>query len=115
MRRFERRRLRVDAGALDQRFILECPVEMPDGFGGQVTTWEAQGAIWAALQPIAADDAVRAGQRDEEVRHRLVVRHRRDLVVGARLRRGARTLRVRTVRDADEQGRYLVIEALERT
>ena len=114
MRVLERRRLRADAGALDQRFVLERPVTTPDGFGGQLTTWESQGAIWAAAQPVSADDAVRGGQRDEDVTHRLVVRHRRDLLAGARLRRGSRTLQVRTVRDADERGRYLVIEARER-
>ncbi|PTM98659.1 SPP1 family predicted phage head-tail adaptor [Mycoplana dimorpha] len=47
------------------------------------------------------------------VTHRIWLRHRSDLQSGMRLRKGARVFDLKTFRDPDETGRYLICECEE--
>jgi SPP1 family predicted phage head-tail adaptor len=94
-------------GRLRHRLTLEAPEEAPDGAGGVVRTWTALGEIWAAIEPLAAADAVIADKRLGRLTHRIVVRRRSDLTLNHRLRLGFRSFAIRALRDADERGRFL--------
>lgn len=106
--------MRHDAGELTHRYILEERVESPDGFGGHHTEWVGQGAIWGAPRVLRASDETRAAQVEEELALAVTVRFRARLASGWRLRRGARTFDVVTVRDPDQRRRWLVLDVRER-
>jgi SPP1 family predicted phage head-tail adaptor len=97
-------------GSLRHRLIIEAPSEQPDGAGGVVRTWTVLGTVWAALEPLAADDVLLADKRVGLVTHRVRLRHRADLSLGHRFRLGARVLVIRALRDPEERG--AVIECL---
>ena len=105
---------RHDAGDLSHRYILESREETPDGFGGHFVEWRPEGAIWGAPRVLRATDETRAGQVEEELALAITVRWRPRLASGWRLRRGARTFEVETVRDPDQRRRWLVLDVRER-
>ena len=106
--------VRHDAGDLTHRYILERRTEEPDGFGGHVTAWAGEGAIWGAPRVLRASDEVRAGQVEEELSLAVTVRFRARIAAGWRLRRGSRTFDIVTVRDPDQRRRWLVLDVRER-
>ena len=93
-------------GKLRHRLTLEAADETPDGAGGVVRTWTALGAIWAAIEPVSAGDAVVADKRVGALTHRIVVRHR-ELTLGHRFKLGSRVFTIRALRDREENGRFL--------
>jgi SPP1 family predicted phage head-tail adaptor len=99
--------LMIPIASLRHRLTLEAPDESPDGAGGVVRTWTALGEIWAAIEPLAAGEAVIADKRLGRLTHRIVVRSRSDLTLNHRFRLGFRSFAIRALRDADERGRFL--------
>jgi SPP1 family predicted phage head-tail adaptor len=61
---------------LHHRLTIEAPEDEPDGAGGVVRLWSPLGQIWAAIEPLAASDAVVADKRIGALTHRIVLRHR---------------------------------------
>ena len=94
-------------GELRHRLVLEAPNETADGLGGVVRTWAALATLWAAIEPVAAEDQVVADRRLGVLSHRIVIRHRDGLTTNHRFRLGARTFAIRAIRDAEERGRFL--------
>jgi SPP1 family predicted phage head-tail adaptor len=94
-------------GRLRHRLTLEAPVEMADGAGGVARTWSALGQVWAAIEPVGANEAVVADKRIGALTHRVTLRHRSDLTLNHRFRLGMRVFFIRALRDPDEQGRFL--------
>lgn len=105
---------RHDAGDLTHRFILERRNEQPDGFGGHLTNYLPEGAVWGAPRTVRGREDLRAAQIDETVDHAITVRFRADIRPGWRLRRGSRSFDVVAAYDPDERRRYLVLETRER-
>jgi SPP1 family predicted phage head-tail adaptor len=94
-------------GRLRHRLTLEAPVEMADGAGDVARTWSAQGQVWAAIEPVGANDAVVVDKRLGALSHRVTLRHRDDLTLNHRFRLGMRVFFIRALRDPDELGRFL--------
>lgn len=105
----------VDPGELRHRLVLEVPVETPDGAGGVTRGYATVGVVWAKLTPIAARDDLVAAGAGATVTHSMLVRARTDLTTRHRLRDGARVFRIVALRDADGRGRFVEIQAEERT
>jgi SPP1 family predicted phage head-tail adaptor len=105
----------TDPGHLDQRLLLEAPAETPDGAGGSVRGYTALATLWAAVRPARAQHAVVADAAGATATHQILVRARTDLTTRHRLRKGARIWRILSVREADASGRFLLIQAEERT
>jgi len=97
----------LSIGHLRDRMTLEAPDEMPDGAGGVTRNWSALAQIWAALEPLGGGDGVVADKRVARLTHRVVMRMRRDVSLNHRLRLGARSFTIRSVRDAAEDGRFV--------
>jgi len=97
----------TEIGKLRHRLTLEAPDDEPDGMGGVVRLWTPLGAVWAAIEPVAASDAVVADKRVGALTHRIVLRHRDDLTLNHRFRLGSRIFVLRALRDRDEDGRFL--------
>ena len=94
-------------GELRHRLTLEAPQETPDGLGGVTRNWSALAQIWAALEPLGGGDGVVADKRVARLTHRVVIRKRGDVSLNHRLRLGARSFTIRSIRDAAEDGRFL--------
>jgi SPP1 family predicted phage head-tail adaptor len=94
-------------GKLRHRLTLEAPVEMADGAGGVARSWTESGQVWAAIEPLGANDTVVADKRLGALSHRVTLRHRDDLTLNHRVRLGMRVFFIRAIRDPDEMGRFL--------
>jgi SPP1 family predicted phage head-tail adaptor len=94
-------------GHLRHRLVLEAPQETPDGLGGVTRNWSALAQIWAAIEPLSSGDAVIADKRIARLTHRVVVRKRGDVSLDHRFRLAERIFTIRSLRDAQEDGRFL--------
>jgi SPP1 family predicted phage head-tail adaptor len=105
----------TDPGELRERLVLEAPVETPDGAGGAVRGFATLATVWASLTPSGARGDFVADDAGATVTHRIVIRVRTDLTTRHRVRKDARIFRIVSLRDLDGGGRFLLIEAEERT
>lgn len=94
-------------GELRHRLELQAPSETPDGAGGVMRGWESLGHVWAAIEPVSANDAVVADRRLGRITHRIVIRRRSEITTTHRFVLGQRNFPLLAVRDADERGRFL--------
>lgn len=103
----------VDPGAFRHEIVLEGVSLTPDGAGGHVETWSEVATFFARVEPVAATSRFGADQRLEDVTHRVTLRHRGDIASGMRMKHRSRTLRILTIHDPDETGRYLMCRTQE--
>jgi len=98
----------LDPGAMSARLVLERPVEVADGQGGTDVSFEAVASLWARIEPLGETSEERAGSDLVTLTHRVWLRFRADIRSGMRLRKGERVFVIRSLRDPDDGGRYLV-------
>ena len=103
---------------LNRRLVLESPSETPDGSGGRVPGWTAQGTLWAEIRPRSGREIAGPGGTTSLSTARITVRGAppgspRRPRPDQRFREGARLFHVLAVTEADPSGRYLVCEARE--
>src|SRR5215207_450215 len=84
-------------GARRRRFVLELPLEAPDGFGGVVRTYAAGPQLWGAIETVRGEERFRAGRTPAELRaaplpHRVRVRSGRGAARARVPRRGGRAM-----------------------
>ncbi|MFC6789491.1 head-tail adaptor protein [Methylobacterium komagatae] len=104
---------RPPLGARRRRFVLERPVEEPDGFGGVLRRFVPGPVLWGAIATLGAVPRLRGGRADSLVTHRITLRARTGLSPSMRLSAGTRRFSIRSVADPDERGRDLVCEVEE--
>ena len=95
-------------GARGRRFVLELPLESPDGFGGVIRTYAAGPQLWGAIELLRGDERVRAGRSEQAVTHRVTLRDRDGVTAAMRLVRGLRRFAIRSAADPDGSRRELV-------
>jgi SPP1 family predicted phage head-tail adaptor len=105
----------MNPGLLNRRLTLEAPVENPDGAGGVIRTYESVTTLWASVTPLSARTPRDAEQAGGTITHRIGVRVRADNTTRHRFRDGARVFRIIGLRDRDGRGRFLQIDAEERS
>jgi SPP1 family predicted phage head-tail adaptor len=98
----------IPIGARGRRFVLEVPLESPDGFGGVIRTYAAGPQVWGAIELLRGDERVRAGRPEQAVTHRVTLRHRDGVTAAMRLARGLRRFAIRSAADPDGTRRDLV-------
>lgn len=98
----------LDPGQFTARLDLEAATATPDGQGGAALTWTVVASLWARIEPASFTFAETAGQMRGQLTHRIWIRVREGVAEGMRFRKGARVFTIRTIRDPDETGRYLV-------
>jgi SPP1 family predicted phage head-tail adaptor len=103
----------IDPGMLSTRLELEEAVETPDGQGGVTRVWAPVATLWGRLEPVSALSEEVASGLQQRLTHRVTLRFRADVAAGMRLSRRERRFEIRTVRDPDESGRYLVCQCEE--
>ena len=95
-------------GARGRRFVLEVPLESPDGFGGVIRTYAAGPQVWGAIEMLRGDERVRAGRPEQAVTHRVTLRYRDGVTSAMRLVRGLRRFAIRSAGDPDGRRRELI-------
>jgi SPP1 family predicted phage head-tail adaptor len=101
-------RLKDLIGARSRRFVLELPLESPDGFGGVIRTYAAGPQLWGAIEMVKGEERMRAGRPEQAVTHRVTVRYREGVTSAMRLARGLRRFAIRSAADPDGRKRHLV-------
>lgn len=104
---------RVPIGARRRRFVLERPLETPDGFGGVVRRFVPGPLLWGALEPLGTAGRVRGGRADPVATHRVRLAYRTGIAPAMRLAAGPRRFVIRTAGDPDGRGRELVCQVEE--
>jgi len=104
-----------DAGRLRHAMELQKAVLTPDALGGQTEAWQPVATLWAHVAAAGASPVRRADGEETEITHRLVLRADDRVERGMRLVEGERIFAIRTVRDLDETGRYLLCLTREET
>ena len=108
----------MSAPRLTRALVLETPVTVPDGAGGQSVAWTALGTLWAAIKPGAGRERQDSLGTTGEVSLRITLRaapmgSTARPRAGQRLREGSRLFRILSVTEADAAGRYLTATAIE--
>lgn len=98
---------------LTQRATLLARTLTPDGSGGFGESWSAFAAVWVALTPLTATDTLGAAHLESRVRHKIVLRRRRDLAAGQRVLVGQRVLRVHGVVDDGPRAPFVTLQCEE--
>jgi SPP1 family predicted phage head-tail adaptor len=87
------------SGALNQRIMLQLPVDSADGGGGQQRNWQNAGELWAHIMPQTQDERRYAGHVATRSRYHILVRRDGDIPLAARFLWGARKLAILVVED----------------
>ncbi|MEN5276117.1 phage head closure protein [Brucella sp. TWI432] len=103
----------IDPGQLTVELALEAMHPIADGMGGYRETWVEVSTVWGRIEPISASQRDFGTRPRPEITHRILVRHREDISSDKRFRKGGRVFLLRSVRDPDESGRYLICLAVE--
>ena len=101
-------------GRLRERVVLEAPVETADGVGGVMRTYVAQATLWAEIVAVGAKADLVADAAGASVTHRITIRGGVAVTTRHRFRLGAQIFEAVSIRDADPQARFILIETRER-
>lgn len=88
---------------------LELPQDRPDGFGGFIRSYVAGPSIWARIAPLKHLFDRSTDQIEQQVTHRVTMRHRSDIDLTKRLRLGTRVFALRGYYDPDGRRVRLVV------
>ena len=100
---------RAPIGALRRRPTLERASLAADGS----TLWTPVATLFAAITPVSGTTAEAGGGATGRVTHRIEIRRRDDVSSADRFVLGPRIFRIHAVRDPDETGARLLIDAEE--
>ncbi len=98
----------VPIGARARRFVLEMPLERPDGFGGVIRTYTSGPQLWGAIEMLSGAERVRADRPEQSLTHRITLRYREGVTGAMRLTSGLRRFAIRAACDPDGSKRDLV-------
>lgn len=63
------------ASRLTRRIAIEEPVDIPDGGGGFIRSWQHVADVWAEIIPVRGREAFSASQRIGVVNYRITLRY----------------------------------------
>jgi SPP1 family predicted phage head-tail adaptor len=94
-------------GRLRHRVTLEAATPTSDGAGGVTLAWNAVATLFADIVPVKAEEREAGEGRGDLTLHRVIIRKRDDVSPGKRFTLGPRVFAIRSVKDRQEDGRYL--------
>ena len=98
----------IPIGAHSRRFVLELPLERPDGFGGVIRSYASGPQIWGAIEMLSGDERMRADRPEQSLTHRITLRYREGVTGAMRLTSGLRRFAIRAASEPDGSKRDLV-------
>lgn len=112
------------AGRLRHRVTQQREEEVPDGGGGYVVDWvdypeglddngNKKAEFWASVEPTVGRESLEARQLEDAITHKIVCRGPRDIKAADRIVHDGRAFNIRSVKDIQERGHRIEIEAEE--
>tara|TARA_R110000868_G_scaffold244926_2_gene501394 strand:+ start:4911 stop:5234 length:324 start_codon:yes stop_codon:yes gene_type:complete len=98
-------------GSLRERVMIERPVRVGDGTGGESVSWTELGEVWAEVASLAGSEVTQAERDEARGSYTVTMRHRDDVNADMRLVWRGKTLNIRSLRDPDGRRRWLVVSA----
>lgn len=99
------------AGRLRHRVTQQREQQTPDGGGGFELAWTNVATFWAAVEPMVGRESLEARQLEDTITHKIVCRGPRDIKAADRILFDGRAFNVRSVKDIQERGHRIEIEA----
>lgn len=93
-------------GALRRRIEIEAPADLPDGAGGVKRGFARLAEVFAAVEPLAADEAQAGRALGLKTLWRMTIRARGDVSGGHRVVWRGRGFDVLSVRPLEADGRF---------
>lgn len=101
----------MNIGRLRHRLELQSATDSTDSYGQPTRTWAAYATVWGEVIPLSATEAPLAQQLQAGITHKVTLRYRSDVTAEHRIKLGSRYLNVRGVRNVEERGIMLEIDA----
>ena len=92
---------------------VQKPVDVDDGQGGRMRTWERDFDIYAQVTPAGADEQLITDGKQHVISHQVMTRYRPDITPKKRFLLGSRVLEIESIIDIEEKRRMLQIQCLE--
>ena len=100
-------------GDLRHRITFEKEVKVPDGFKGNVITWQPVCVVWASVEPLSSKEQFYAHQIQAETTHKVRIRYRPDVTEAMRILHRERVLLIEGIQDVNEWRQVLEIACRE--
>src|SRR3712207_1456905 len=98
----------LPVGARSCRFVLELPLESPDGFGSVIRSYAAGPQVWGRMEMLSGTERTRADQAEQSLTHRIPRRYRGGVTGARRVTAALRRCARRAASDRDRSRRDLV-------
>ncbi len=98
----------LSIGARARWFVLELPLERPDGFGGVIRSYAPGPQVWGAMEMLSGHERLRADRPEQALTHRITLRYREGVTGAMRIVCGLRRFAIRAASDPDGSRRDLV-------
>ncbi len=102
------------ARRFNMQFIFLAPVDVDDGQGGSLRTWNGFAQTLGALEPLTGQEREFAGVAEQVSSHYILVAYRNDITPAMRVRSGARFFDINDVTDLASQQLITQLGVLER-
>lgn len=101
------------AGRLRHRVTQQREQQTSDGGGGYEVAWVDVATFWAAVEPTVGRESLEARQLEDAITHKIVLRGPRDIKAKDRIVHDGRAFNIRSVKDIQERGHRIEVEAEE--
>lgn len=101
---------------LRHRITFQEPIRVANDSGGFTNTWTNlvnSPTVWAEVKPVSAKERLYAQQVQYQRSHKVTIRFRHDITQEMRFKFDDRYFQIKGVRNIDERGKYLEIDAEE--
>ena len=97
----------MNIGILRHRATIQQLVNIDDGAGGSIETWENVATVWAAIEPLRGNERYTAQQVQSTLTHKVTIRYREGIKPQMRLTYEGRIFDIESVIDIEERHRWL--------
>lgn len=97
------------------KLTIQTLSKVSDDQGGFTETWQDGADLWASIEPLKGYEKFQAQQMQVPVSHRITMRYRTDVTAASRLKHDGRVFWVKEVINRNEDNRFLIIKAIERS
>lgn len=103
----------MNIGKLRHRLELQSATDSTDSYGQPARTWATYATVWGEVVPVSGVEAQTAYQAGVVLTHLVTVRYRDDVTAQHRIKYGTRYLNIKAVRNQEERGIALEMDAEE--
>ncbi|WP_434565155.1 phage head closure protein [Thermoanaerobacterium thermosaccharolyticum] len=97
----------MNAGKLRHRATIQQLVNIDDGAGGSIETWQDIVTVWAAIEPLRGNERYTAQQVQSTLSHKVTIRYREGIKSQMRLTYKGRIFDIVSAIDIKELHQWL--------